>query len=70
MKLEVTFTKESSSVNGTEWYAMVIDTESNIVVAEAKKMSTAKEAYDVIFDRVQLVKKELATRSLEQAKAL
>ena len=70
MKLEVTFTKESSSVNGTEWYAMVIDTESNIVVAEAKKMSTAKEAYDVIFDRVQLIKKELATRSLEQAKAL
>ena len=70
MQLKVTFTKESSSVNGTEWYAMVIDTESNIVVAEAKKMSTAKEAYDVIFDRVQLVKKELATRSLQPAKTL
>lgn len=62
MQLKVTFTKESSSVNGTEWYAMVIDTESNIVVAEAKKMSTAKEAYDVIFDRVQLIKKELKER--------
>jgi|TARA_R110001599_G_scaffold133075_5_gene310517 hypothetical protein len=70
MQLKVTFTKESSSVNGTEWYAMVIDTESNIVVAEAKKMSTAKEAYDVIFDRVQLIKKELATRSLQPAKTL
>jgi hypothetical protein len=67
MQLKVTFTKESSSVNGTEWYAMVIDTESNIVVAEAKKMSTAKEAYDVIFDRVQLIKKELAARNLEPA---
>jgi hypothetical protein len=70
MQLKVTFTKESSSVNGTEWYAMVIDTESSIVVAEAKKMSTAKEAYDVIFDRVQLIKKELATRSLQPAKTL
>jgi hypothetical protein len=70
MQLKVTFTKESSSVNGTEWYAMVIDTESNIVVAEAEKMSTAKEAYDVIFDRVQLIKKELATRSLQPAKTL
>ena len=70
MQLKVTFTKESSSVNGTEWYAMVIDTESNIVVAEARKMSTAKEAYDVIFDRVQLIKKELATRSLQPAKTL
>ena len=70
MQLKVTFTKESSSVNGTEWYAMVIDTESNIVVAEAKKMSTAKEAYDVIFDRVQLIKKDLATRSLQPAKTL
>ena len=67
MQLKVTFTKESSSVNGTVWYAMVIDTESNIVVAEAKKMSTAKEAYDVIFDRVQLIKKELAARNLEPA---
>ena len=70
MKLEVTFMKRFSSGNGTEWYAMVIDTESNIVVAEAEKMSTAKEAYDVIFDCVQLTKKELATRSLQPAKTL
>jgi|TARA_R110002051_G_scaffold312686_1_gene388061 hypothetical protein len=62
MQLKVTFTKESSSVNGTEWYAMVIDAETNIVVAEAKKMGTAKEAYDIIFERVQLIKKELKAK--------
>ena len=70
MKLEVTFMKRFSSGNGTEWYAMVIDVENNIVVAEAKKMSTAKEAWDIIFERVQLIKKELAARNLEPAKAL
>jgi hypothetical protein len=70
MKLEVTFMKRFSSGNGTEWYAMVTDVENNIVVAEAKKMSTAKEAWDIIFERVQLIKKELATRNLEPAKAL
>jgi len=62
MKLEVTFMKRFSSGNGTEWYAMVVDVENDIVVAEAEKMSTAKEAYDVIFDRVQLIKKELKER--------
>jgi Golgi nucleoside diphosphatase len=62
MQLKVTFTKESSSVNGTEWYAMVTDVENNIVVAEAKKMSTAKEAYDIIFERVQLIKEKLKAK--------
>ena len=62
MILEVTFMKRFSSGNGTEWYAMVVDVENDIVVAEAEKMSTAKEAYDVIFDRVQLIKKELKER--------
>tara|TARA_R110000787_G_scaffold233685_1_gene340590 strand:- start:486 stop:629 length:144 start_codon:yes stop_codon:yes gene_type:complete len=41
---------------------MVIDAETNIVVAEAKKMGTAKEAYDIIFERVQLIKKELKAK--------
>jgi hypothetical protein len=62
MKLEVTFMKRFSSGNGTEWYAMVIDVENNIVVAEAKKMSTAKEAYDIIFERVQLIKEKLKAK--------
>jgi hypothetical protein len=34
----------AGSANGTQWYAMVVDVENNIVVAEAKAMSTAKEA--------------------------
>ena len=62
MKLEVTFMKRFSSGNGTEWYAMVVDVENNIVVAEAKKMSTAKEAYDIIFERVQLIKEKLKAK--------
>ena len=62
MKLEVTFMKRFSSGNGTEWYAMVVDVENNIVVAEAKKMSTAKEAWDIIFERVQLIKEKLKAK--------
>jgi hypothetical protein len=62
MKLEVTFMKRFSSGNGTEWYAMVVDVENDIVVAEAKKMSTAKEAYDIIFERVQLIKEKLKAK--------
>jgi hypothetical protein len=62
MKLEVTFMKRFSSGNGTQWYAMVVDVENNIVVAEAKKMSTAKEAWDIIFERVQLIKEKLKAK--------
>jgi hypothetical protein len=62
MKLEVTFMKRFSSVNGTQWYAMVIDVENDIVVAETKAMSTAKEAYDIIFKRVQLIKEKLKAK--------
>jgi hypothetical protein len=62
MKLEVTFMKRFSSVNGTQWYAMVIDVENDIVVAETKAMSTAKEAYDIIFERVQLIKEKLKAK--------